>query len=267
MAANSTQNGMELLQLPDDDLLNILAYLDQESQLNSMLVCRRFECLIGQTYQLYKNRKLIINRSTKLPGKRCSEDPDMVQTRSKKLKPVEDNFWPFGTSFGEVTLWCFFFRPNDKNFAPLIDNLEVIGSKIIKLEIDYSGGYKKRFFDVLRLTNNVQELSISYLRIHQPRSKQIEQLNFPHLKSMELININDYEFVQDGFNKLNSLEHLKLQCWRDWNWEVYQPLVFRQTNLRSLELSYMGTNKFEWKELTSLGKLTLMSDFSTERSI
>ncbi len=81
MAENSTQSGMELLQLSDDDLLNIFAYLDKKSQLNSMLVCRRFELLIGQTYQLYKNRKLIINRDDKkILGRRCREDSDMVQT-------------------------------------------------------------------------------------------------------------------------------------------------------------------------------------------
>jgi hypothetical protein len=55
MAENSTQSGMQMFDLPDEDLLKIFSYLDHYSLLKAMLVCRRFEALIGQTAQFYKN--------------------------------------------------------------------------------------------------------------------------------------------------------------------------------------------------------------------
>ncbi len=251
-----------MLQLPDEDLIKIFSYLDQKSQFNSMLVCRRFEHLIGQTHQFYKNRDLMV--LSKLLGKRRNEDP--IQTRSSKRKSVvPDNFMPFRRNFGEVTLIYFRFSQANKNYTPLIENLEVFGSKVISLWTLISEGYKKRFLDVLRLANNVQELNLRGVRIyHQPNSKKNQEpLNFPNLKTLKLINFDNFGAVQEAFNHVATLKHLELRDdrWKEWinNWEFYQPLLFRQTNLRSLELSFLVIKNFEWKELNLLEKLTLQS--------
>jgi hypothetical protein len=96
MAENSSPSGMELVKLPEEDLLKIFSYLDWKYQLNTMLVCRCFERLIGQTYQFYKNRKLVVRDSSKLLGKRFREESNRMQTRSSKRKCLaSDNFLPF----------------------------------------------------------------------------------------------------------------------------------------------------------------------------
>jgi hypothetical protein len=262
MSDNPTQTGMILSELPDEDLIKIFSYLDQKSQFNSMLVCRRFESLIGQTHQFFKNRDLMV--LSKLLGKRRNEDP--IQTRSSKRKSVvPDNFMPFRRNFGEVKLVAFNFSQANKNYTPLIENLEVFGSKVSKLWIDISEGYKNRFLDVLRLANNVQELNLYDVRFHyQAKSKIYQpQLNFPNLKTLRLIHFDNFEAIQEAFSHVASLKHLELRDdrWKEWinNWEFYQPLLFRQSNLRSLELSFLIIKDFEWKELNLLEKLTLTS--------
>jgi hypothetical protein len=77
MSENCTQSGMELLQLPNDDLLKIFSFLDNKSQLNTLLVCRR---LIGKTYELYKDRELVVTSKSNLK-------------RSQKLHASRDMLW------------------------------------------------------------------------------------------------------------------------------------------------------------------------------
>jgi hypothetical protein len=257
MSDNPTRSGMKLLELPDEDLIKIFSYLNQKSQFNAMLVCRRFESLIGQIRELYKNRSLTVTRQSKLPGKRCSEDPNMVETKTRKLNP---EYWPFGIFFGEVTLSHFYFKPKADSFAPFMENLKIFGSKIIKLTIEDSTGYANRVLEVLRLTKNVQEMTIYFLDIYKStRSKKIEQLNFPNLKSLKLVTIDNFVAIQDAFNQVKSLENLKLHSLRFSKWESYQPLLFRQSNLRSLELIEVKIDGFEWNELNLLEKLTLQN--------
>jgi hypothetical protein len=140
----------------------------------------------------------------------------------------------------------------------------VFGSKIITLNVQFSAGFENRLLEVLRLANNVQELSLCDLRIYsQPKGrKNQEPLNFPHLKSLDLVEIDNFEMIQDAFAQVNTLRYLQVQdiCrWRDSDksWESYQPIVFRQTNLRTLELSFLRIKNFEWKEINSLKKLSL----------
>ncbi len=62
MTETSTERKTHMLDLDDDVLMEIFTYLDHYSQLDSMLVCRRFEALIGQNAKFYKNHKLAIKR-------------------------------------------------------------------------------------------------------------------------------------------------------------------------------------------------------------
>jgi hypothetical protein len=151
-----------------------------------------------------------------------------------------------------------------------MENLKEIGMNIIKLTIESSTGTNKRLFDVLRLSNNVQVLNISGVEIQQPRYENIEQINFSSLKSLELEGNDEHSsieggFLQGAFNKVDSLEHLIINCLRISDWDHFQPLVSRQTNLHSLELSYTRINKFAWKELIALEKLVLKSVTFSQR--
>jgi hypothetical protein len=129
-----------------------------------------------------------------------------------------------------------------------MENLETIGSKIIKLTIYNSKCDKNLLFDVLRLANCMQELIISYVWFnYQANKNSQDQIDFPLLKTLKLDNITNLKFIQEAFSKVDSLEHLQFKA--AWNWNIYQSIVFRQTNLRSLELGEGKIDSFEWKEL------------------
>ncbi len=262
MAEITTIKEMELFQLPDDALIELFTYLDRKAQLNTMLVCHRFERLIGETHQFFKNRKLQVGLDGRHLGRR--ENPDAIQTRSKKRKLDSEIFKPFGRYFGDVTVFCHRFNPSDPCFSPLLENLEAFGSKIIKFSIRSCSGYADRLLDVLRLVNNVQELTLSHIHIYvQLRIKKHQDLlTFPNLKSLELRSVDNFDLIQGVFNQIKSLHRLKLENKErfgnyDSEWERFQPIVIRQVKLRSLEIDNFVIDSFNWSELDMLEELTL----------
>jgi hypothetical protein len=233
-----------LLDLFDDILLKIFSYLDHKSQLNTMLVCRRFDRLIGQNVQFYKNHKLCISRrSTKLNQKR----------RRVPWNKTEDKFMYFGRYFGEIELYDYIFSAGSKFFPNLLENLETIGSNVIKLKIERSEGYKDPLQKVLQLTDNVKELIIDDVTIKQNRSStnikvDLQKCKFPNLKRLDLDSIYNFELIEEVFHPVDSLHHLKLVNILPGEWSDYQQLLARQTNLRSLELDRVEIDSFEYKE-------------------
>jgi hypothetical protein len=126
---------------------------------------------------------------------------------------------PFQRYFGEVKLRELSFYPSSKLLTPLIDNLEAIGSKIIKLEIEKSTAYKNGLLDVLRLASDVQELRISSVKIAQQSTRNQNQklLVLPHLRLLELRYIKNFGSINGDFDQIKSLEHLQLRSIeKDW---------------------------------------------------
>jgi hypothetical protein len=140
-----------------------------------------------------------------------------------------------------------------------MENMHVFGPKIMKLTMEHCTGYANRVLEVLRLAKNVQEMTIYFLDIYKPKSKKVEQLDLPNLKTLKLVTIDHFVAIENAFNQVNSLEHFKLHKSRFSKWESYRPLLFRQSNLRSLELIEVKIDGFAWKELNLLEKLTLQS--------
>jgi hypothetical protein len=167
---------------------------------------------------------------------------------------------PFRRYFGDVRLGDFDFRPDSDNFASLMKILEIIGSRVIELTIKDSTGRKVWFLDMLRLTKNVQKISISGVRIDfQPNGEHQKQHNFPHLKSLELINIANFGAIQEAFDQVDFLQYLRLQSMktRANRLESYLPLLFRQKKLNHLELVGVKVQDFEWEKINSPKKLGL----------
>jgi hypothetical protein len=52
---------LELLDLDDDALIEIIEKLEHKSKMQLMLTCKRFEGLIGNTFQFYRKYKLLLN--------------------------------------------------------------------------------------------------------------------------------------------------------------------------------------------------------------
>jgi hypothetical protein len=108
----SPKSPNHILDLDDDALIEIFRYLDHYSQLDAMLVCRRFEALIGQNAQFNKNYKMVIRR--KYTFDRKSESTSEDGPASKKAKLMY-----FGRYFGEVKLVDYYFSPNSRLFPSL----------------------------------------------------------------------------------------------------------------------------------------------------
>jgi hypothetical protein len=144
MAENSTQSGMQLLDLNDEDLLKIFSYLDHLSQVDTMLVCRRFEFLIGQTAQFYKKFKLLIAYGFfNMLNVEFQRDSFF---KNKIYKRISN----FGRYFGEVTIYNYIFSPR-KVFFPGFPELTYIGSRINKLSIIKGKANRDQFLEVLQL--------------------------------------------------------------------------------------------------------------------
>jgi hypothetical protein len=236
MAGNLSQSGMKLLELPDDDLLNIFSYLDQKSQFNTMLVCQRFERLIGQTYQFFKNRKLVIT----------GQSPNDLKTIRRY--------------FGKVTFYRCRFSPDLKVFSISMAALETIGSKIDKLEIRDCEGFKDPVLDVIRMASNMQELIIEKVAfIHQPKSLKynevdLKQLNFPQLVSLKLSSIANFEFIQEAIFGKTSLEQLR--CLELDHVTIVENIEWRNSKIKKLILNGV---RFPWKEAFQSFKTFILS--------
>jgi hypothetical protein len=242
--AGSFKSPNHILDLDDDALIEVFRYLDHYSQLDAMLVCRRFEALIGQNAQFFKHYKLAIRRRHTFDRKSESTSEDGPAAKKAKLMY-------FGRYFGEVKLVDYYFSPNSKFFPSLLATFENIGSKINKLEIKNSQGYKNPLVKVIQLANDVKELIIDNVTINETKSmryKTIDTKNctFPELKSLELSTIRNFENIKGAFDAVDSLHHLKLgYSVKLEQWEQYQQILFRQKALRSLDLFFIDVGNFE----------------------
>jgi hypothetical protein len=256
MAGNSTKQTNHILDLPDEDLTKIFSYVDHYSLLDAMLVCRRFESLIGQNAQFYKNHKLAIKR--KLTAVRESES----SSSSEGPAPKKAKLMYFGRYFGDVSLDDYVFSPGSKFFPPLLDTFEIIGSKINKLEIKNSQGYKNPILEVLQLAYDVKELTIEQLKINENAKSMkykeidVKKCTFPELRSLELSSVANFAIIKEAFDAVDSLHHFKLDNASLSEWDIYKQLLFKQTDLRSLALNNVEVGSFELKSW-SIKKLLL----------
>jgi hypothetical protein len=169
----------------------------------------------------------------------------------------------FGRYFGDVKLVDYIFKPESIFFQPLLDTFEIIGSKIIKLEIRSSRGFKYSVLEMLQLADNVKELIIGGSEIIQTLRNlkckpDLKKCTFPELKSLELSWVRNFAQIKEAFDSVDSLHHLKLNNIRKDDWNHYQQILFKQEHLRSLELAEIELESFETKGW-NLEKLVLKS--------
>jgi hypothetical protein len=254
MADSSTEEKSHMLDLDDDALMKVFTYLDHYSQLDAMLVCRRFEALIGQNAQFFKNHRLSIKRSQTAIRERQQNPDGSPAPKSRKLMY-------FGRYFGDVKLIDYIFKPESIFFQPLLDTFEIIGSKINKLEIMNSRGYKYSVLEVLQLADNVKELIIERMEIIQTPRKligkpDIKKCTFPELRYLELSGVHDFAQIKEAFEAVDSLHHLKMGIIGMNGWNNFQQILFKQEDLRSLTIYHVDIGSFQMKNW-NLEKLVL----------
>jgi hypothetical protein len=244
MAENfTTKTPLEIIGLDDDTLIQIFSYLDHHSQLNAMLVCCRFESLIGQTAQFFNKYKLVIDRNS---------IPVRIKRSYTRSPKIINNMY-FGRYFGDVHVNNYSFTPGSPYFSTILETFEIIGQKFRKVVITNSKGYRDPILNVFQMANNVKKLIIECLTLNdRPKTMKYKTVDpqgctFPELTSLELISIVNIEIILDAFNQVKSLRHLQLSKVLLEEWETYQPILLQQEDLRSLELDEVVVSDFEWR--------------------
>ncbi len=249
---------MELFDLSDYDLIAIFNYLDYHSQLDAMLVCRRFEALIGQNVQFHKNYKLKIYRKhTSIRDSQSTSEDGPAPKKAKFTK-----FMYFGRYFGDVTLGDYNFNLGSQYFPPLLETLETIGSKIDKLAIKHSQGYRDPVLEVLQLANNVKELTLYGLTINpykistKYKEIDIKKCTFPELRSLELSSVTNFETIKEAFDSVVSLHHFKLNNVNLGRWAHIQEILFRREHKKYHRESLVYSSSIPSKEKKGKHKKT-----------
>jgi hypothetical protein len=108
----------------------------------------------------------------------------------------------------------------------------------------------------------VKELIVEHLKINEnAKSMKYKELDvknctFPELRSLEMSSVANFATIKEAFDAVDSLNHLKFSSVSLSEWEVYQQLLFKQTDLRSLEFDWVNVGSFELKNW-NLEKLVL----------
>jgi hypothetical protein len=107
---------------------------------------------------------------------------------------------------------------------------------------------------VLQLANNVKELGIYRLKINQIsksikyKELDVKKCTFPKLRSLELSSIENFGNIKKAFDAVDKLTHLQLGCTGIEDWGSYQQILFRQEDLRSLELDDVEVGSWKMKD-------------------
>ncbi len=146
---------MELLDLGDDELLCIFKYVNHKSLLESMLVCKRFEDVIGSSPQFYKDKTLTLNDQ-------FLEDP-----ASEKIRRY----------FGSVECW----NKSGQNFPRVLKIVEHLGPKLLKLIIGEAKMDDAKLVKLCNSANNIKELHFGFTEMEvaddcADRCKTLENL-------------------------------------------------------------------------------------------
>jgi hypothetical protein len=110
---------LQLLDLDDDALIMIIDKLNHKSKLQMMASCKRFEGLIGQTHQLYKNFKF---RSIR------------YNHESRFLEMVRRKFGIVDICSGTVS--------REELSRPVLEFLKKIGGHILKIKFNKQAFHK-----------------------------------------------------------------------------------------------------------------------------
>ncbi len=204
--------------LSEDALIHLFRQMDHESILNLMLVCKDFERIITNNFQLSKNFKTSIN---------CS-----------KMKKKEWNFLvSIRRKFGQISIR----DAGDDDFKYVLRFIERMGSQVVSLKIEKSSAYTHELVKLLNLCSNLKELSLSEVELEiEDTKKKIPKsalkCTLPQLKNLVLISVSNARYLETFF-QFDSLHHLKFNTIAEEDWPSCEKILSRQKKLRSLELS------------------------------
>jgi hypothetical protein len=173
---------LELLDLHDYALFEIIDYLDHDSKLKLMLTCKRFEGLIGQTHQFYKDFQF-----------RYNQQQFLAKNETRYLEKIRRRFETVEISSGRY-MHCFSNR--QKSLKPqILEFLKKIGAHIHKIKFDRLFFYKSDFWELLKILPKIRELEFDEIQF----STDSDDENFVGFKLENLTKLQVSQSAIPGF--------------------------------------------------------------------
>jgi hypothetical protein len=224
-----------LLDLHDYVLFEIIKKLDHKSKLQMMATCKKFEGLIGQTHQFYKNFKF-----------RCDQE---------KSQESEEDFVNIRRKFEIVEIFRIFLV-RDAFLRPILEILKKIGPDILKIKLIDLAFHKREFLESMKALPNVREFKIYKIFIEEIDPDE----NFGHFELKHLTKLEISESTDLGLFATfvpASLETLTINY--VWKSKILDPdLLEKQKHLEELNLYHCKIEDFKFDpENCHIEKLTI----------
>jgi hypothetical protein len=206
---------LKLLDLDDDALIMIIDKLDHESKLKMMETCKRFEGLIGQIHQFYKNFKFCYKQE----NFQKMEDTRYLGNIRRKFETVQISS---GTYF-KVEL-----KPATQEF------LANIGARILKIKFKKLSFNKGDFWKLMKTLPKIKELEIKEICIRETDAdeKNFKEFELKHLTKLKVFRSTHlgffFKFVPSSLKVLQLIEIDK----------VHEEILEKQKHLEELSLIY-----------------------------
>jgi hypothetical protein len=208
---------LELLDLHDYILFEIIMQLDHESKKQLMATCKKFERLIGQTHQFYKNFKFRL------------DSHQIQQFELARLLNFHHSCKKIQRKFG-----CVEYTKFDASDWDLEMAMRVVPNAI-KIQLGKLRISRFDFSKLMRSATKVRQLEIRDLEITDP-FEDFEMLELPHLRRVEITDSMNLR----AFTGLapSSLKNLRLLgAWFDEDQPLWNTgLLAKQSGLDELSL-------------------------------
>jgi hypothetical protein len=146
--ARLAPKNLKLVDLDDDALIMIIDKLDHKSKKRMMRTCKRFEGLIGQTHQFYKNFKFRFNQQKSLKS-----------NESRYLEKVRRRLGIVEISRG-IDKSCTLRNKSLKR--PILEFLKKIGAEIFEIKFNALFFFESDFWKLMKTLPKITELKMIF---------------------------------------------------------------------------------------------------------
>jgi hypothetical protein len=216
---------LKLLDLDDDALIMIIGKLNFKSKLKMMATCKRFEGLIGNEFQFYKNFKLCYDQY-RSPRKDQAQYLEIIRRK-----------------FGTVEVSGGKYYSGDKSVKPPTQELlKKIGAHILKIKLG-SLTLSKSDWSLMKLLPKIRELKIDEIQFSTDPAEEIGKFEFDDLTKLEVhasINIGFFAtFIPSSLKILKFYVARSEECWD-------ADVLGKQKKLEELSLQYCKIKEFKF---------------------
>jgi hypothetical protein len=220
---------LKLLDLDDDVLMMIINKLDHKSKLQMMASCKRFEGLIGQTHQFYKNFKFRLDQQKFLK----TEETRYLDKIRRRFGIVEISSGTDSYSYRQKSLK-----------SPILEFFSKVGADILKIKLAKLFFFKSDFCRLMKFLPKTAELEIKGLQFCTESDPEeiFEDFKLQHLTTLEISQSTNLDFFAAFVP--SSLKILKLIQTNNKLWVA--ELLGKQKDLKELNLEDCKIDDFKF---------------------